>query len=136
MPPGGSWSVTLVCALSCAGRKPDGSSGIRNAVKFTADHSTVTIAAATTSDDQLCVTISDCGPGLPAGETDRIFRPFWRGEDVQKQDGHGLGLAIARQAIDRHGGRITAAPREGGGLVIRFEIPRAAAEPAVLASNP
>jgi two-component system, OmpR family, sensor kinase len=39
-------------------------------------------------------------------------------------DGHGLGLAIARHAVQQHGGTITARPRDGGGLVVRLELPR------------
>ena len=76
------------------------------------------------------IRIEDRGPGLPAAERDRIFEPFTRvpGSDG---DGFGLGLAIAKRAIEAHGGQIEARDREGGGLSMRIELPFAnAGEPA------
>jgi two-component system sensor histidine kinase TctE len=50
--------------------------------------------------------VEDSGPGIPAGERDQVFRPFYRslGTNV---DGSGLGLAIVRQIADKHGAELT-----------------------------
>ncbi|NKF34123.1 two-component sensor histidine kinase, partial [Pseudomonas sp. BGM005] len=53
-----------------------------------------------------------------------IFQPFSRGKDAMPRGGYGLGLAIARQAIERHGGRVHASLPEAGGLAITLELPR------------
>ncbi|NJD18582.1 MAG: two-component sensor histidine kinase, partial [Gemmatimonadetes bacterium] len=63
--------------------------------------------------------ISDSGAGLPAGEEARIFDPFF----TTRTNGTGLGLAVARSVVEKHGGRIGAANRPGGGAVFRIVLP-------------
>ncbi|MGV1989182.1 HAMP domain-containing sensor histidine kinase [Agrobacterium sp. 22-221-1] len=96
---------------------------IRNAVKFTFDCSRVSIRTQV-KDDTLHVLVTDQGPGIPASDLERIFQPFCRGKNGIALDGHGLGLAITRQAVERHGGRVTATIAEGGGLAVAFELRR------------
>ncbi|MBA8903171.1 ATP-binding protein [Phyllobacterium sp. P30BS-XVII] len=96
---------------------------IRNAVKYTAEHSQITVQCATT-DDLLKVCVADQGQGVGRDELERIFQPFSRGNDAAARGGYGLGLAIARQAIERHGGRVYASLPDVGGLAIMMEIPR------------
>ncbi|WEX91424.1 HAMP domain-containing histidine kinase (plasmid) [Sinorhizobium garamanticum] len=96
---------------------------IRNAVKYTADSSEVLVRADTKA-DTLHVLVTDEGPGVPASDLSRIFQPFSRGEDGIALGGHGLGLAITKQAVERHGGRVAAAVADTGGLVVKMEIPR------------
>jgi signal transduction histidine kinase len=96
---------------------------IRNAVKYTAEHSQITVRCETT-DDLLKVCVADQGPGVRRDELERIFQPFSRGNDAAPRGGYGLGLAIARQAIECHGGRIYASLPGVGGLAIMLEIPR------------
>lgn len=64
--------------------------------------------------------VSDTGPGIPAGDLERIFEPLYRGDEARgtKTGGAGLGLAIARRFVEAHGGRIWAT-NEGGA---RFSI--------------
>jgi two-component system OmpR family sensor kinase len=66
--------------------------------------------------------VSDRGPGIPPGELERVFEPFYRisGDTVK---GFGLGLAIARRAVLAHGGSIQAQNRDGGGLVVKIALP-------------
>jgi two-component system sensor histidine kinase KdpD len=73
------------------------------------------------------VRIADAGPGLPAGEEQRVFEKFHRGHGEAAQSGFGLGLTICKAIIDAHGGEIQARNLPGGGAEFRFSLPR---EPA------
>lgn len=96
---------------------------VRNAVKYTAEHSRISVLCETTA-DLLKVCVADQGPGVMRDELERIFQPFSRGNDAVPRGGYGLGLAIARQAIERHGGRVYASLPGAGGLAITLELPR------------
>ena len=65
----------------------------------------------------------DRGPGVDAAELEQIFEPFYRGAQAQSGRGFGLGLAIARRAVEVHGGRVRAANRPGGGLLVEMSVP-------------
>ncbi|CAL9566198.1 Adaptive-response sensory-kinase SasA [Streptomyces sp. enrichment culture] len=69
--------------------------------------------------------VSNTGPVVPAYEVDNLFEPFrrLRTERTGSDKGVGLGLSIARSVARAHGGRITAVPRDGGGLVMRVTLP-------------
>ncbi len=73
------------------------------------------------------VTVDDDGPGFPAGDPERLFDKFHRGEGEDATIGVGLGLAICRAIVAAHGGEIHAARRLGGGARFEFTLP--AAEP-------
>ncbi|MDO9104087.1 MAG: ATP-binding protein [Methylovulum sp.] len=97
---------------------------LRNAVQHTASHSTVSVEAKA---DQLkhgyIISIADQGPGVGDTELSKIFKPFYRGAHKTKPDSIGLGLAIARRAIEIHNGKIHALNRPEGGLQITIELP-------------
>jgi two-component system sensor histidine kinase KdpD len=72
------------------------------------------------------VRIVDQGPGIPPGEQERIFLPFYRASVSGQEDaGSGLGLAIARGFIEVNGGRITveSLPGQGTSFVVQFPLP-------------
>jgi len=71
--------------------------------------------------------IEDRGPGIPAGERERVFEPFFRLEASRSRDhgGSGLGLAIVRQILEAHRAGIVLDDRAGGGLMARVELPPA-----------
>ncbi len=101
---------------------------IRNATRYTAENSRVAVQCEADA-DRLTMRVVDQGPGVGDDELDRIFQPFSRGSDAVPQGGYGLGLAIARQAVERHGGRVSAELPESGGLAITLEIPRCPSMP-------
>ncbi|WP_026868643.1 ATP-binding protein [Inquilinus limosus] len=72
------------------------------------------------------ITITDRGPGIPAELLAQVFEPFFRVDPARRQTvpGAGLGLAIAKEIIDRSGGRIEIANRTGGGLTQIVTLPR------------
>ncbi|ALC20349.1 sensor histidine kinase [Streptomyces pristinaespiralis] len=74
---------------------------------------------------QAVLLVTNTGPVVPAYEIDNLFEPFrrLRQERTGSDKGVGLGLSIARSVARAHGGRISAVPREGGGLVMRVTLP-------------
>ncbi|PHV10062.1 hypothetical protein CSQ89_18260 [Chitinimonas sp. BJB300] len=96
---------------------------IRNAIKFTAPDTTVEVMVKV-DQQQLKVMVADCGPGVAEAELALIFELFRRVDENQGVAGFGLGLVIARRAIESHGGEITAQPRTGGGLCLSLRLPR------------
>ena len=97
---------------------------VRNAVKFTREGTTVDVRVHT-SRTAAILTVTDHGPGIAAGELEKVFDPFYRGEAGAGTSGFGLGLAIAQRAIDAHGGAIRASNVPGGGLSVEIELPLA-----------
>ncbi len=98
---------------------------VRNALRHTPETSTVSVSLAHDSTSkQLNIRIQDAGPGVPEAELDTIFEPFHRGNTASS--GYGLGLAIARRAVQAHGGELHACNREGGGLEVVLALPHRA----------
>jgi PAS domain S-box-containing protein len=81
---------------------------------------------------QLCV--ADAGIGIDPRHHDRVFKMFQRLHDREAYEGTGIGLAICRKIVERHGGQIWIDERAGGGTAFRFTLPLAA-EPAPLPSE-
>jgi signal transduction histidine kinase len=77
--------------------------------------------------DEFRIVIDDDGPGIPEADFERVFAPFVRLEESRSREtgGIGLGMAIARSIARGHGGDITLANREGGGLRAVIHLPRA-----------
>jgi two-component system, NtrC family, sensor histidine kinase HydH len=78
------------------------------------------IARVTGDDGQLCYSVQDLGPGIPAAERPRIFEPF----HTTKTHGTGLGLAVSRRIVELHGGRIDVGDAPGGGAILTVRLPR------------
>ncbi|WP_109125701.1 HAMP domain-containing sensor histidine kinase [Dyella sp. C11] len=97
---------------------------IANAIKFSPQGGRVDLAAETT-DGKVDVSVRDNGPGVPEGELGSLFRPLFRGTNASRADGHGLGLAIVQRVVKAHGGDIHAENADGGGLLVRLQLPLA-----------
>ncbi|OXE35569.1 MAG: two-component sensor histidine kinase [Phenylobacterium zucineum] len=71
------------------------------------------------------VEIDDNGPGIPEGERDRVFEPFYRREPSRNRDtgGIGLGLAVVRSVARAHGGDVELKDRPTGGMTARVRLP-------------
>jgi signal transduction histidine kinase len=79
--------------------------------------------------DMARITIEDDGPGIPPELIGQVFEPFFRADPARRQDikGAGLGLTIAREIVQRAGGSISIANRDGGGLIQTVELPTTSA---------
>ncbi len=87
---------------------------IDNAIKYTPGGGQVTVAVEAQG-DQVVLSVTDTGPGIPPEERERIFERFARlARDRSKRRGFGLGLAFCRLAVEAHGGRIWVEPGPGG----------------------
>lgn len=77
--------------------------------------------------DTVRIDVQDNGPGIPEEALERVFEPFERLDESRNRSsgGAGLGLSIAKRAIEREGGTITLANRCEGGLVATVVLPRA-----------
>lgn len=97
---------------------------LRNALRHTDPDRGVTLSLER-GRKQVHLSVRDFGPGLPEGELEKIFEPFYRVQESRDRGsgGHGLGLSIAANAVRRHGGRIGARNADGGGLIVRISLP-------------
>ncbi len=91
---------------------------LRNLLTNAATHGGGGEAALTTEGEYVRLTITDCGPGIPEAMLDQVFEPFFRANPGRTQTvkGAGLGLAIAKEIVERFGGTIRIRNRSGGGL--------------------
>ena len=108
-----------------------------NAIKYSSAGSTIAVRVQRVGDRAL-VAIADEGPGIPPEHRDRIFHRFFRVDEARSRDrgGAGLGLAIAKWAVDIHGGQITVQERPGGGSEFRIVLPAVPPAGALDSSKP
>jgi signal transduction histidine kinase len=101
---------------------------VENAVRYTPAGGSVRITGEA-SRDRVIIRVRDTGIGIPEGERQNIFERFYRaGNAIAKEnEGNGLGLYIARQIANDHGGDLTfAANQDGPGTTFTLSLPRAA----------
>jgi two-component system sensor histidine kinase MtrB len=75
-------------------------------------------------DGAVVIDVLDRGPGLAAGDVERVFDRFYKVDSSRTGPGSGLGLAIARGNVELQGGTITATNRPGGGACFEIRLPR------------
>ena len=96
---------------------------LSNAVKFTPAGGVVDLTA-TQANGEVRVSVADTGPGIAAGDLDRIFEEFQQTEAGARQhEGTGLGLALSKRFVEMHGGRIWCESEVGKGSTFLFTLP-------------
>ncbi|HVU05407.1 MAG TPA: sensor histidine kinase [Polyangiaceae bacterium] len=99
---------------------------VRNAVKYTAPSSLVELRGSVRN-ERVSIDVEDCCGGLASEDVEKAFAPFVR--MTNRESGFGLGLAIAKQAVDAHGGSIRVRNLPGKGCVFTLEFPDAGGGP-------
>jgi signal transduction histidine kinase len=96
---------------------------LANAAKFT-QRGAITVRAWPTG-DQVMVSVSDTGIGIPPGDQERIFERFEQGTtmDGRRPDGAGLGLALSKEFVEMHGGQLWVESEVGKGSIFTFSLP-------------
>ncbi len=98
-----------------------------NAVKFSPEGGTVAVGLTTegaADDDDVVITVTDQGPGIPHDELNRVFERFFRGNGGSHKSGTGLGLSIAKDMVELMGGTLTVRSSQGAGATFTVRMPR------------
>ena len=93
-----------------------------NAFKFTSPGDRLEVRALE-ADAAVVVEVADTGPGVPGDELPHIFEELYRGMEARSVEGRGLGLALVKAVIERHGGTIAVRSRPGEGSVFTLRLP-------------
>jgi two-component system, OmpR family, sensor histidine kinase BaeS len=97
---------------------------LTNALKFTPAGGRVTISTGSNGTEAV-LRVTDTGAGIPADDLPRIFDRFFRGQQAAQISGSGIGLAIAAELVQAHGGRLAAASELGQGTQMTLSLPSA-----------
>jgi two-component system OmpR family sensor kinase len=93
-----------------------------NALKFTRPGDTVEVRAFE-GGAFVAIEVADTGPGISQEELPRVWEELYRGQGARGIPGSGLGLALVRAVVERHGGRVTLRSRAGQGTVVTIRLP-------------
>ena len=98
---------------------------LHNAIKYTPGGGAIRVVVQRATSGEAVIEVRDTGPGIPAADCQRIFERFYRvdGGRSREAGGVGLGLAIARWAVEANGGRIEVESQEGRGAMFRIVLP-------------
>ena len=95
---------------------------VANAVKFSAPGDRVEVRSSE-DDDWVLVEVADTGIGIPDEEIGEVWQELARGRAARSLPGTGIGLALVRVVVTRHGGRIAIRSRDGQGTVVSIRLP-------------
>jgi signal transduction histidine kinase len=98
--------------------------GLDNAIKHSPPGTTVTVETAS-EEQSVRISIADEGAGVDEADLPRVFERFFRGKDQEDSlsSGLGIGLAIAKDIVERHGGTIGLSNRPEGGAMLSIVLP-------------
>jgi two-component system sensor histidine kinase BaeS len=99
---------------------------VSNAIRHTPAGGTITLTAVP-NEDRVQIMVADTGEGIPAADLAHIFDRFWRGDRARTHldgAGGGLGLAIAQQLVQAHGGTINVESTVGAGTTFTIDLPQ------------
>jgi len=101
---------------------------VSNAVKYTPSGGKVRVEFSAGAEGSANIQISDTGIGIPEASRGQLFSEFFRAENARASDEHGtgLGLALVKEVVDQHGGRIIVESEEGLGTLFVVHFPGAA----------
>jgi signal transduction histidine kinase len=96
-----------------------------NAINHSDKGSKIEVKAKRTQNTKVMISVKDYGSGIAAEDIDRVFDRFYQSDksrNKSKHQGHGLGLSIAKQIIEQHGGRISVKSKPDKGSTFSFVI--------------
>lgn len=98
---------------------------LANAIKYASEGGALLLAFAPAEPGYVSILVKDFGPGIPANEHQRVFQPFYRvgNELTRTATGSGLGLALVKEHVKAHGGRVELESTPGGGATFRLVLP-------------
>ena len=98
---------------------------VSNAIKYTPAGGEVEVSFSRPAGDRVRIQVRDSGIGIPSSEQDRLFEEFFRATNAKKATpaGTGLGLALVKQAVEHHRGRVTVTSEEGTGTTVVVRLP-------------
>lgn len=98
---------------------------VSNALRYSQPEDGLVELAVSATDSELVVTVSDCGPGLPADQAEHIGEPFYRSDASRAREsgGTGLGLYLATLVANAHGGSLKLLDTEGKGASFEVRVP-------------
>ncbi len=97
-----------------------------NAIRYTPEGGEIALTLRTLPESgRVEILVADSGPGIEPADVPRVFDRYYRKNHSRSSGsgGGGLGLAISKEIVDLHGGRIDVRNSEGGGCVFRIELP-------------
>jgi len=94
---------------------------LENAIRFSGGEQSLVRGRALA--DRVVIRVVDRGPGIPPGDIDHVFEPFYQRSDDRPHEGSGLGLAIVRGLVEVNGGRVWAESVPGQGTTFVIELP-------------
>lgn len=97
---------------------------ISNAARYTPEGGDVTVVVRRELDRGV-IEVSDTGIGIPIDHAERVFQRFWRADDARHRTtgGLGIGLAVVKEIVEKHGGTVGAARRVDGGSTFTIRLP-------------
>jgi signal transduction histidine kinase len=97
---------------------------LSNAIKYS-DPGSLVLLRVHTQDDEIVVSVTDHGRGIPAEDVPHLFQRFYRAKSERRAEGIGLGLYITKALVEAHGGRIWVESEVGRGSMFSFTLPMA-----------